>query len=525
MFRTITACACALLMLVSAAGAARYPVLGGPGLVRLQSAKAGQRFGYRTINLLTSYSDVGYLQGGSLPGSSYLDGWTHQLGSYSPHPDLAVLVALAGHGNKWSLGTQPAVPVDLTLGNVGDAVLAFKYHRALLGGALDLGALPMLSIPFGKQGEQADGTPIVTDYASNTGRLDFGGKLLADYNLDRMTVLANVGLLTRGEQRAQVPLGAGLEYSITPALTGFGELSGELRIGTAPAELPDSLVPRGMGYDATEFRVGAGARFTPLPLVQVMAAIEVGLTHATAPWHVILGLDLPALAGRVRGGRVLGSIAGLIKDRDNGVPMKGMITFPGAEIPGTVSDDVGKYVAELPAGNYVIHIYANGYRWLQRKISVEQGKRMKWDLTLKRKLGTVSGKAFDARTMAPLAATVKFAGTALPEIKADSLTGAFTAVLPPAKYLMTVSAPGYKPREFPFPLRDKQELDQPAALDPDVVERPQPPAGPAPSSAARPAPSPVLTPSAPAPATAADKVLTPKMPEFKPSIPELAPGP
>ncbi|MRR10083.1 PEGA domain-containing protein [bacterium] len=199
--------------------------------------------------------------------------------------------------------------------------------------------------------------------------------------------------------------------------------------------------------------------------------------------------------------------------------MKGMITFPGAEIPGTVSDDVGKYVAELPAGNYVIHIYANGYRWLQRKISVEQGKKLKWDLTLKRKLGTVSGKAFDARTMAPLAATIKFAGTALPEIRADSLTGAFTAVLPPAKYAMTVSAPGYQPREFPFPLRDKQELDLPAALDPDVVTRPQPPAAPV-TAPARPA----LTPAAPAPATPTDKVLTPKMPEFKPSIPELAPG-
>ncbi len=497
MTRKTATALCAMVLLAGAVQAARHPVLGGPGLVRLQSAKIGPAFGYRTLNLLTYYTDIGYLQDATLPGSSCLDAWSHQLASYSPHPDLAVLASLTGHGNKWTLGTQPAQPVDLTLGNAGDAVLAAKYHRSLLGGKLDLAGLPMVSIPLGKKGEHPDGTPIVVDRASNSGGFDVGAKVLADYDLGRMAVLANLGFLTRSGERAQLPLGAGLEYGFTQILSGFCELSGELRLGAVADAVPDALVPRGLGYDRSEFRAGGGVRLMPLPLLQVLVAAEAGLTRAAAPWHVILGVEIPASAGRVRGGTVLGAIAGRIKDRDSGVPMKGMITFPGADLPGTVSDDVGKYVKELPPGDYTIHIYANGYRWLQRKISVEQGKKLKWDLTLKRKLGTVTGRAADARTGAPLAATVRFAGTELPEIKADPATGEFTAVLPPAKYVMTIAAPGYKPREFTFPIKDRQVLEQPAALETDAVAVPQPPPAPV-----RTSPSPASQGAVPPPAPA-----------------------
>ncbi len=455
----------ALAAISAGAHAVRYPIIGGPGLVHLQSAKIGAPIGYRTINLLGHYSGLPYLQNRLLPGASYFDAWTNHTISYSPHEDLAVLATFQGHGNLWSVPNMPAVPFDKTLGNVGDASLAFKYHRSLLAGKLDLGIEPMLTIPFNKKGTDANGDPVVIDRSANSGRLDFGAKLLADYNLDKMAILANLGLLTRGKQRPQLPLGAGIEYGLNQNMAGFLELSGELRMGATKDELPDSLVPRGVGFDRAEFRITPGIRLIPIGLFQITVAAEIGLTHATAPWQLIVGLDVPAAAGRSLGGKIQGQIAGRIKDRDSGVPMKGMITFPGADIPGTVSDSAGQYDNTLPPGEYKIHIYANGYRWLERKINVEQGKKLRWDLTLKRKLGTVNGKVSDAATGAPVRATVRFAGTNLPAIAADSLTGEFTAVLPPGKYTMTVSADGYAPKEQNYTIKDKQVLEQPFKLE------------------------------------------------------------
>jgi hypothetical protein len=60
---------------------------------------------------------------------------------------------------------------------------------------------------------------------------------------------------------------------------------------------------------------------------------------------------------------------------------------------------------------------------------------------------------------------VRFAGTDLPAIAADSLTGEFTAVLPPGKYTMIVSAGGYTPKELPLTIKDKQVLEQPFKLE------------------------------------------------------------
>ncbi len=182
------------------------------------------------------------------------------------------------------------------------------------------------------------------------------------------------------------------------------------------------------------------------------------MTTASAPWQITLGLDLPSGAGRAFSGIPAGAIVGMIKDRDTGVPMKGMITFPGAGIPGTVSDDIGKYLAELPPGDYKIHIYANGYRWLERKIIVEPGKKEKWDLTLKRKLGTIKGTANDASTGNPINATFTFIGKDLPEFNSDPSTGEYNSLTPPGKYSLSVTASGYRSENLEATVKDRQEV-------------------------------------------------------------------
>ncbi|MCU0606379.1 MAG: carboxypeptidase regulatory-like domain-containing protein, partial [Candidatus Edwardsbacteria bacterium] len=245
-------------------------------------------------------------------------------------------------------------------------------------------------------------------------------------------------------------------------------------------------------------------------------------TKTGPPWQVILGLDIPAAAGRFLSTAMLGAIAGLIKDRDSGIPMKGMITFPGSDVPGVVSDELGSYLARLAPGDYKIHIYANGYRWIERKIQVKPGKDEKWDLTLKRKLGTVAGKVFDAATGLPVAATLSFVGSSLPAPGAGTGPGEFATQLPPGKYKLRAAAPGYDPKDIDLTIRDRdsQTADfalrpagmaaagpvvaaghtgRPTAAAPEPAVRPERPRQPAPA----PSPEPARTQPTPKPAAAA----------------------
>ena len=431
---------------VQPAEGARYPLLGGPGLVHVQSAKTGLGFSYRAFNAGTSYGDVNYY--GEVGRKDALsDVWSYHSVGYAPNANLSVMVTGVAHGEGWTVAnSQLAQGRDKTLGCPGDAFLSGKYHWSL-GERYDLSLQPMVSIPMDKKKYQDD--------PSQSGKLDVGAKVLADINLGAATVFVNAGFLTRGEERAMVPVGAGVEYGLNEMFAVFAEASGELRLGAQKDVLPDTLYATGRGSDRTEFRVTPGLRVSPFSYGSVNLAADIGLTPGTPPWQVILGIDIPSSAGRFLSTSLLGAIAGLIKDRESGVPMKGMITFPGSDVPGVVSDDLGSYMARLSPSDYKIHIYANGYRWIERKIQVKAGKNEKWDLTLKRKLGSIAGRVVDGATGLPLAAALSFIGSKLPEFSADPNTGEFTALVPPGKYKLAATADGYAAKEVALTVKDR----------------------------------------------------------------------
>lgn len=465
----------ALVAAISAqAMATRYPILGGPGLVHVQSAKVGPGFGFRTINAISMYG-ADNLNGLDSINDSYIDLWSHNSVTYSPMRGLGLTLSGLGHGEKWTFANA-ASDQDAMLGCPGDVALSVKYSYPLKGGMIDLALMPKVTIPMGSEGTSSDGRTLVVDPASQTGKLDFGAKVLADFNLGRTTLYANAGYMTRGEQRPQVPFGFAGEYGISAMFSAFLEASGEMRMGAAKDTSARTWYPRGVGYDRNELRMSPGVRFVPFELLAVNLSADIGLSDVTAPWQLVLGIDFPAAAGRAAQALILGGIAGLIKDRDNQVPMKGMITFPGSDLPGLVSDNMGTYASQLPPGEYKIHIYANGYRWLERRIKVEPGKSIKWDLTLKRKLGNVAGKVVDAATGAPLAATLSFAGSSIPPFASDPATGAFETQVPPGKYRLSASAAGYQSQEFEHSVRDKSQIDQVFSLQSlTVAARPSPP--------------------------------------------------
>jgi len=322
-------------------------------------------------------------------------------------------------------------------------------------------------------------------------------------------VFINAGYLSRGEERPQLPFGAGAEYSFRENLSAFLEASGEYRLGAQKDSTPDDLVLRGRGADRTELRVTPGLRYSPLPFLGLNLACDIGLTRAAAPWQLILGFDFPAAAGKAISGPVGGAVAGLIKDRETGVPMKGMITFPGSDLPGLVSNEAGDYQANLPPGEYKVHIYANGYRWLERKINVKEGKVEKWDLTLKRKTAGFKGKVVDRTSGQPLPATVSFNSSRASDINADPVTGQFGTVVPPGKYKISIGLTGYRSFEEELTLKDKAETERQITLEKEIVAAALPPA---PASGKK-TKAPSAQPSAPAmekPKNAAKPAPTPK---------------
>lgn len=431
------------------ATAARFPILGGPGLVYLQSAKTGNLWGIRSFNSFSAYSQQKFYTSTS-SDDSFNDAWSYDAFSFAPLSNLSVILSGVAHGEQWKISDpDTTLTPDKTLGCPGDITVSVKYSMTLADQLLDMAVMPIVSIPMDKEKYQ--------DSPSQTGKLDFGAKLLADINLKQTTLYVNAGFLTRGDQRPQLPVGLGFEYGFGQKFSAFAEASAELRMGAAKDSLPDSLVLSGRGYDRTEARFTPGIHYVPFDILGISLSADIGLTKAAAPWQITLGLDLPSSAGRAFSSIPAGAIAGMIKDRDTGVPMKGMITFPGAGIPGTVSDDIGKYLTELPPGDYKIHIYANGYRWLERKIVVEPGKKEKWDLTLKRKLGTVKGTVNDASTGNPINATFTFVGKDLPEFNSNPSSGEYNNQAPPGKYSLSVTANGYQTETLEVTIKDRQE--------------------------------------------------------------------
>jgi hypothetical protein len=151
-----------------------------------------------------------------------------------------------------------------------------------------------------------------------------------------------------------------------------------------------------------------------------------------------------------------GTIVGVVKDRESGSPMKGMITFPGMDIAALVSDSAGNYKVDLAPGEYKMHIYANGYRWIERKMTVTSGKIEQWDLTLKRKESLISGQVLDSATAVPIKAHITNLGSIPLDLYSDA-AGKFQVTVKPGAYQLNFTASGYKPEVKNLSLKDKAQ--------------------------------------------------------------------
>jgi len=447
-------------LVASTALATQFPLLGGAGLVHLQSAKSGPSLGYRNLTAVSSYSNQTYY-GQQGTKDAFTDLWNHNSISYSPLPGLAVISNGLAHAEQWTISTpDTSRSTDKNLGCPGDALLALKYQWGLQNGLWDLGIMPMVTIPMSRTKYE--------DSPSQSGKVDFGGKVLSDFNFSDLVVFVNAGFLTRGKERPQLPLGLGAEYGFSDRFSAFLETSAELRMGAKKDSLTDAQILRGRGADRNEIRITPGLRFSPASFLGMNLACDIGLSRAAAPWQLILGFDFPASAGRSLMAPLWGAVAGIIKDNSTGAAIKGIISFPDRDIPAVISDAKGSYRLKLKPGRYKIQVKADGYRTITREMEVKAGQDAGWALDLNKKLGQLTLKVTDASGQNPLMATLTFGTGGQQTFSTDPVSGQYLAKLVPGNYTLTIGAPGYISQNLALTIKDKDDLQQNVSLQPLV---------------------------------------------------------
>jgi len=142
-----------------------------------------------------------------------------------------------------------------------------------------------------------------------------------------------------------------------------------------------------------------------------------------------------------------GVIAGTVVDATNNRPLVANIEFPGTSVPSQTSDEAtGAFrVDDVPVGVYSVTVRVPGYFPATLTVRVEEGQvaAPAFSLTPEAMKSTITGRVSDKKDNSPLAATVSFPNTSVPEAATDPTTGVYSAEIPVGSYAVTVSAEGY----------------------------------------------------------------------------------
>jgi outer membrane protein OmpA-like peptidoglycan-associated protein len=160
-----------------------------------------------------------------------------------------------------------------------------------------------------------------------------------------------------------------------------------------------------------------------------------GLTFATG-----FGKRVPAQYG---------SIAGSVMDEITGAPVAANITFPdNPKLQMLMADaSTGLFTQKkIPVGSITVEVTAEGYRKATVPIAIENNKVTPYEFKLKPLVvyGSIAGVVTDAKTGAPLDATLEFPGSTLATVTTNAADGSFRVPqVPVGAYTVTASAKGY----------------------------------------------------------------------------------
>lgn len=447
--------AVAIVLLIAPAVLGFQGVEGGRGLYRIQDARS-EGYGWLTIKTDPAYH---YLQRDTFEqhmvnmpiGISY---------AFTDWLEIAALPGFAAAGNRFG----SVLPGDLN-GGLTDLRAGGKVCLTSWLPVLKLGGMGYYQWPMRAEFDLLN-PPIPYGLLINR---HWAARGLLTLNLQDIlsnvpfSISANYGRTWGGTYGTNpevtsenwVLAGIGAEIS-TKAVQGYLEMTEEHRQGEAFFS-PDALQ-----------RITGGARFRLGP-IGFGIAIERGLSNNLPPWTYGLGINFASPVGRPP----IGSIAGTVVDARTGMPLSGYVTLPQVKafrnrrLP--IGADGTFRIDKVPTGSVLLKVSVPEYQEFSGFVAVENEKVAIQEIRLRplKQFGTITGRITDARTGAPIAASIRFPGSELSEQLADAATGVFMVRdVPVGVIAVEVAAEGYQTSSASVTVKDNEVTTQNFELRP-----------------------------------------------------------
>ncbi len=268
-------------------------------------------------------------------------------------------------------------------------------------------------------------------------------------------IIAGLGFATPFGKRAPAQFGT-IAGRVTDARTGAGI--------EAQVAFPENAKLQAQQTDPTTgvFRVER----VPVGVVVVEVSAD-GYQRQAVPIEVRDGA-VAQYDFKLRPLVTYGVIAGTVVDATNKRPLVANIEFPGTSIPSQTSDEAtGAFrVDDVPVGVYSVTARVPGYFPATLTVKVEEGQvaAPAFSLTPEAMKAVITGRVSDKKDNSPLAATISFPNTSVPDVTTDPATGVYTAEIPVGSYAVTVSAEGYITQSAAVVLQQDKPLVKDFAL-------------------------------------------------------------
>ena len=224
-------------------------------------------------------------------------------------------------------------------------------------------------------------------------------------------------------------------FRITPVGGLAIDLACDLGMGLFGAEVNYPLYPG--------LQQNSGPRARPANVISEEVAPDwalvagISYTFAPAPPPVIVAAPPKK-----------GTISGKIYDQENSQPLEGaIVSFPGTNLTRLYSGPAGEYTTcEFLAQTVSLQVEKEGYENASEPVTVQEGMMSTMDFGLKRlvKIGTITGKTTDKKSLQPLAAVISFDDPKIANLAADPATGTYSGQVAPGSYRVRASVNGYK---------------------------------------------------------------------------------
>lgn len=245
-------------------------------------------------------------------------------------------------------------------------------------------------------------------------------------------------------------------------VTPFVEAWGEYAIGASGVEFKDNRK-----------KITGGVRVTPLPVVNILLAADVGLggigtaraqgIPRNPPWELWFGVSFAVDSKSISS--PLGNVTGSVLDEETGLPLEGVqVTLASESQKPQYTDRSGFYeFKRLANGDYNVVFSKAGYEPLTRRANIRQGRDSLLEARLKKvgpKYGGLAAQLVDKDSKQPISKAYITASGLDSALSTDTEGRFRVSKMQEGTQSIRVEAPGYTSQEFPVEIKPDQIVDQ-----------------------------------------------------------------